>query len=150
MNSIEDACKIETKIVDSLVIINMTLKDVEITDLRMMKFIQHFKLLMDDLSDDRIKSFAFVFDIYVIKILPTQYIKEITETLQKHKPVLLEKLRYSCVISNPIIIAPFKLILKQFYEPIKPLFLCSSVEQTKRYETLSPDDLDNDKQQYIH
>ena len=54
MNSIEDACKIETKIVDSLVIVNMTLKDIEITDLRMMKFINYFKLLMDDLNDDRI------------------------------------------------------------------------------------------------
>ena len=149
MNSIEDACKIETKIVDSLVIINMKLKDIEITDLRMMKFINYFKLLMDDLNDDRIQSFAFVFDICVIKILPTQYIKQITETLQKHKSILLKKLKYSCVVSNPIIIAPFKLILKQFYVPMRPLFLCTSIEETKQYENLTDTELNNNKKKYV-
>ena len=139
MDSIEDFVKIDVSVEQGVLLATFTTLDSDITSLRALKLIGQIKDLFEELKDDRVKSFAMLFDIRTIKIVPTEYINTVIELFKENKPLFLSKLRCSFIVMNSIIITPMKLLLNQFYEPTKPLFLCKTVEECKPYLSMNED-----------
>ena len=50
-----------------------------------------------------------------------------------YRELFREKTKCTTVMVNSIIKVAFEMIMNQFYEPIKPMFICSSIEECEKY-----------------
>ena len=133
MDEIEDFVNIDTKVEHGIVIITFTTLENSITTLRILKFMKKLELLFNDLKDPRIKKFAMVFNCKTITLIPKEHILDIIKLLQKYRELFREKTKCTTVMVNSIIKVAFEMIMNQFYEPIKPMFICSSLEECEKY-----------------
>ena len=133
MENIGDFIEIKTSVEKSLILINIRLMNAEITKLRALKMTDQMKKLFNDLNDDRIKTFVMTFDISNLQIIQKEYIQDVIQLFKSSKPLFRNKLKCSCIIMNSIIAIPMKIILSQFYEPIKPLFICADIDECRKY-----------------
>ncbi len=126
---IEDIAKIEPKIENGKLIIYFTSNPVEITDLRVLRFIDKLKPLMNDLHNDKIKEFFFVFNINDI-VIPTNFsmLKVFAQFFKDSEDVIIDKLKFSVVESKSNIFKLFFSLFKKYYVPKKSLYLCKSIE----------------------
>ena len=139
MDNIGNFIEIKTSVEKGLVLINIRLLDAEITKLRALKMADQMRKLFNDLHDDRIKTFVMSFDISNLQIVQKEYIEDVIELFKASRPLFDKKLKCSCIIMNSIIAIPMKLILSKFYEPIKPLFICSNDEECRKYIFMDED-----------
>lgn len=139
MDNIGNFIEIKTSVEKGLVLINIRLLDAEITKLRALKMADQMRKLFNDLHDDRIKTFVMSFDISNLQIVQKEYIEDVIELFKASRPLFDKKLKCSCIIMNSIIAIPMKIILSKFYEPIKPLFICSNDEECRKYIFMDED-----------
>lgn len=133
MDNIENFIEIKTSVEKKLVLIDLKLLDADITKLRALKMADQMKKLFSDLHDDRIKTFVMSFDLSNLQIVQKEYIEDVIKLFKESRPLFDAKLKCSCIIMNSIIAIPMKLILSKFYEPIKPLFICSDEDECRKY-----------------
>ena len=127
---IEEIAKIEPKIENGKLIIYFTANSVEITDLRVLSFIDKLKPLMNELENEKIKEFFFVFNVNDI-IIPTNFsmLKVFAQFFKDSEDVIIDKLKFSVVESKSNIFKLFFSLFKKYYVPKKSLYLCTSSEE---------------------
>lgn len=150
MDNIGNFIEIKTSVENGLVLINISLLDAEITKLRALKMYDQMKKLFNDLHDDRIKTFSMTFDISNLQIVQKEYIEDVIQLFKSSKPLFKKKLKCSCIIMNSIIAIPMKVILSQFYEPIKPLFICTDVDECRKYIFMDETSDDFEKSRFVN
>ena len=130
--NITDIAKVEPKIENGKLIIYITCLEEDITDLRLLNFITNFEKLLDELSNESIKEFYFVFNINDL-IIPTNFtmLKDFADMFVRHRVTILDKLQFTVVESKSNIFKLFFGLFKKHYVPIKPLYLCMSSEDVK-------------------
>ena len=133
MDEIADFVKIETNVKNGMVVITFTTLENSVTTLRILKFMNQLELLFADLKDPRIKSFSMIFNCKTITLIPQEHIMDIIKFLKQYKQLFKEKTKCTAVIVNNLIKTPFEMLMNKFYEPIKPLFICSSIDECNKY-----------------
>jgi hypothetical protein len=125
--NIEEVAKFEPKIENGKLIVYVTVLGIEITDLRILRFLTKLENLLNELANDKIKEFFFVFNIDEM-IIPTKFtmLENFANMFIKHRKTILDKLNFSVVQSKSNIFKMFFGLFKSHYEPIKPLYLCTN------------------------
>tara|TARA_B100000424_G_C22848360_1_gene452472 strand:+ start:503 stop:967 length:465 start_codon:yes stop_codon:yes gene_type:complete len=129
MNNIEELCNYDIKIIKKKLIYRITIKDVVYTELKLVSALQKLRDFLNTISNDNIKKMYFIFDFRKLKI-PSNFLlfKEIANCFISNQKVIIEKLEFSIIISSNKIFKLFFGLLKQYYSPLKPLYLCSNDE----------------------
>ena len=127
---IDKLVKIKPEIINNLLVINVTCNPIEFTDLRLLSLLNDLEKLTNDLNNDRIKKFCFVFNVSEIKI-PTNFnlIKDFADFFQRHEDLIITKLDCSVIESTSNIFTMFFSLFKKYYKPLKPLFLVKSHDE---------------------
>ena len=123
--------KIEPKIVNGTLLIYFHTQNMEITDLRLFKFLDDAKKLFSDLSTEQIKEFYFIFNIDELNI-PANFnlFKDFANFFKQYEDLLMNKLVFTVIQCKNNIFKLFFSLFKKYYVPVKPLYLCSNVEET--------------------
>tara|TARA_A100001015_G_C14492684_1_gene519861 strand:- start:55 stop:522 length:468 start_codon:yes stop_codon:yes gene_type:complete len=107
----------------------------QLTELRMLFFLEEFKKIIKSLYDKKIKRFIFIYDIDKLTIpinfeLFTKYFtKDFVQIFKDNIILLKEKLLFTIIKSESTLFHSFFKIFKKFYIPIKPLYICKSMEE---------------------
>ena len=135
---IDDLLILETKIVQKKLVFKFTLADKSITELRMAKTI--------GMIDDVLKSFyrkdvtkvCFIFIVDSVK-LPSNLslLADFSNKFREYTDIIKEKLDFTIIQSNNGLFKIFFSLFKQFYVPIKPLYICETEESTEECLTNS-------------
>lgn len=130
--NIDSLVNIEPKIVNGKLLIYFHTQNIEVTDLRLFKFLDDTKKLFSDLSNQQIKEFYFIFKIDELKI-PTNFnlFKDFAVFFNKYEDLLMDKLKFSVIQCKNNIFKLFFSLFKKYYIPVKPLYLCSNVDDTQ-------------------
>ena len=106
----------------------------ELTELRGMLFIKEMTELMKKINTINTNRIVFLFDIDKIDFnaLPSNYklLKSYAQVFKDHKSVIENKLGFTIVKSEKNIFRMFFRLFKLFYTPIKPLYLCNTLEKS--------------------
>ena len=88
--------------------------------------------IFKSLENEKITKVYFIFDIQKI-VLPTNLtlLKQFSEVFTSNRENLTKKLQFSIVVNNNNVFRIFFSLFKQYYEPIKSLYLCSNDEEMK-------------------
>ena len=121
---------ITTKVENKIIYFIFDSTGVEYTELRMLQFINDYKIILDDLEDTRIKNVCFVFKLNNMKF-PSNFVlvQEFANLFYPKMDLIIKKVNYSVILSNNKIFYMFFTLLKQFYRPIKPLYLCNTNDE---------------------
>ena len=149
MDEIEEFININTKIENGMVIITFTTLDSTITTLRILKFLKKLKMLFEDLKDERINQFSMIFNVNTITIIPKEHIIDIINLMKQYRKLFEKKTKCSCIIVNSIIKVQFEMLLNQFYEPIKPIFICKDMEECMKYTFMNENDDEYKKFRFV-
>ena len=130
---IEKIATINPEIRNKKLIINFEATGVAITDIRLMDFLNDSKKLANDLKNEQIKEFYFVFNIDNLQI-PSNFnlFKQYASFLEEHKDLLMGKLVYSVLQCKNNIFKMFFNLFKAYYVPVKALYLCKNSEEVQR------------------
>jgi hypothetical protein len=122
---------IDAKIEKGKLIFTFTANGNEITDLRVLDFIAKMENIIQDLHQDSIQKAYFLFDIENLRI-PANFasLKLFADTMNKHKELLTKKLDFTIVQTTNNVFRIFFSLFKQYYNPVKPLYLCKSSEES--------------------
>ena len=133
MTDIKNLIEIGTKIENGKLIFYATTQDTEITELRLVKAFSDIENAVKQLYLPQIKKVYFIYNINSLRI-PTNFtqIKDLAEILQSHESILTEKLVFSIVQNQNNIFSMFFKLFKQYYNPVKPLYLCKDSDETRR------------------
>ena len=103
----------------------------ELTELRGLLFIKEMTAIMEKISTIKINKVVFLFDVDKI-VLPYNYklLKSYAQVFKDHKSVIENKLGFTIIKSESNIFRMFIKLFKKFYTPIKPLYLCSTIEES--------------------
>ena len=103
----------------------------ELTELRGLLFIKEMTAIMEKISTIKLNRVVFIFDVDKI-VLPYNYelLKSYSEVFKNHKSVIKDKLGFTIIKSESNIFRIFIKLFKKFYTPIKPLYLCSTIEES--------------------
>ena len=90
--------KIEPKIVNGTLLIYFHTQNMEITDLRLFKFLDDAKKLFSDLSTEQIKEFYFIFNIDELNI-PANFnlFKDFANFFKQYEDLLMNKLVFTVI-----------------------------------------------------
>lgn len=123
---IQEIVDIESKIISKKLVYTFTLKNCEITQLRVLKTIECIKTILDTLFLEDVKNVCFVFVIDEL-IIPAnyEYIKDLTDVFSRYEEIVKEKVKFSIIQSNSSVFQLLFSIIKKYYIPIKPLYVCS-------------------------
>lgn len=101
----------------------------ELTELRGLLFIKQMKELMQQIDKKNINKAVFLFDVDKI-VLPYNYqaIKSYAQTFIDNKSVIEKSLGFTIIKSKSNVFRIILNLLKQFYTPIKPIYLCDTIE----------------------
>ena len=129
--NVDNLVKIIPKIENNKLLIYFHAENIDVTDLRLVKFLDDCSKLFSDLYNDQIKEFYFIFNIDDLKI-PTNFslFKDFADFFISHEDLLMEKLKFTIVQCKNNIFKLFFSLFKKYYVPVKPLYLCSNVEET--------------------
>lgn len=133
MSNITDIIQVETKIKSKKLCYYIIAKPVEITELRLIKAYHDIENLVKTLYLPEVKKVYIVWDISEL-LIPTNFtqIKDFAIMLRNHTDILTEKLVFSIIVSNSNIFSLFFNVFKQYYNPVKPLYLCRTQEDVER------------------
>lgn len=128
--NIDELVEINANIQNGELIIYFKVKHTEITNLRILQTIETVKNVLNELRNEKISSFYFVFDICSM-IIPSNFslLKEVTDIFESYESLIHEKLVFSIIQSNTNIFKLFFNLFKTYYVPIKPLYLCKSIDE---------------------
>ena len=103
----------------------------ELTELRGLLFIKEMTAIMEKISTIKLNRVVFIFDVDKI-VLPYNYelLKSYAEVFKNHKSVIKDKLGFTIIKSESNIFRMFIKFFKKFYIPIKPVYLCSTIEES--------------------
>lgn len=133
MDNIETFVTITPKIEHKKLIVYIVANNNEITELRIFKVIEELKSLFQQIKqNDKVNEFYLVFDITQFKI-PTNFrmFTSVSDLLLESKSLIVDKLKFSVIQSENNIFKMFFSLFKKYYEPIKPLYLCRTENDTK-------------------
>jgi len=101
----------------------------ELTELRGLLFIKQMKDLMQHISINNTNEAVFLFDVDKI-IFPYNYelIKSYAQIFKDHKTSIENNLGFTIIKCKSNIFRIFFKLFKQFYTPIKPLYLCQTMD----------------------
>ena len=130
MIEVEDIATLTPEIKNGKLIVTFKALSIELTDLRILHFINKIQKLVNELNNKKIKEFFFVFDIDDL-IIPTNFtmLKDFAQFFKDNEDIILDKLTYSVLKSKNNIFKLFFSLFKKYYVPIKPLYLCSNQEE---------------------
>ena len=132
MNSIETFVTITPKIEHKKLIVYIVANNNEITELRIFKVIEELKSLFQQIKQNaKVNEFYLVFDITQFKI-PTNFriFSSVSDFLLESKSLIIDKLNFSVIQSENNIFKMFFSLFQKYYEPIKPLYLCRTTNDT--------------------
>ena len=107
----------------------------ELTELRMLFFLDEYKKMINSLYNKKIKRFVLIYDVDKLPIpinfeLFTKYFtKDFAQIFKDNIELIKEKLSFTIIKSKSSIFHTFFRIFKNFYIPIKPLYICKSMEE---------------------
>ena len=128
---VDNLVQIKPKIVNNTLLIYFHTQNMEITDLRLFKFLDDVKKLFSDLSTEKIKEFYFIFNIDELNI-PANFnlFKDFADFFTQYQDLLMNKLVFTVIQCRNNIFKLFFSLFKKYYVPVKPLYLCSNIEET--------------------
>ena len=126
-NNIESLFIITPKIANKTLYYYLKTTGVDFTELRMIKFINDFKIILEEIKNEKIKKVSFLFVIDNMK-LPSNFclIKEFAEIFDEHLEHIQKKVCFSVVQTESNVFSMFFSLFKKFYKPYKPLYLCKN------------------------
>lgn len=129
-NKIENLFLITPKINNKTLYYYFNSTGAEFTELRMIKFIEDFKIILNEIINEKIKKVSFLFVVDNMKI-PSNFclIKEFAEIFNEHMENIKQKVCFSVVQTDNNVFSMFFSLFKQFYKPYKPLYLCKNNEE---------------------
>jgi hypothetical protein len=128
---IENILSIDVCVERQKLLVKIKVAPLEITELRVLHAINQIRNLLDELKNDKVKQFYFVFDVDELKIPANfQMFKNIGKTFVEYEKLILEKLDFSVIQCTNNIFKMFFGLFKKYYIPIKPLYMCSTKEDT--------------------
>ena len=127
---IEDFLIFDAKIEKKKLIFSFTANGNEITELRMLHFINKMEKTVIELNKDEIKKVYFLFDIQELCV-PTNYsvLKNFAEMMKNHEEVLTQKLEFTIIYTKNNVFRLFFNFFRKYYDPVKPLYLCKTDEE---------------------
>ena len=130
--NVDSLVKIVPKIEDNKLLIYFNAENIDVTNLRLIKFLDDCSKLFTDLYNEQIKEFYFIFNIDDLRI-PTNFslFKDFADFFKKHEDLLMKKLKFTIVQCKNNIFKLFFSLFKQYYIPVKPLYLCCNLQETQ-------------------
>lgn len=126
---------INVKIVNDIHVYSLISNGNELTELRMLLFLDKKKKIINSFREKKIKKVILLFDIDKIPIpgnfsLFTKYFtQDYAQIFKDNREILSEKLCFTIIKCGNNLFHSFFNIFKRFYVPIKPLYLCKSIEE---------------------
>jgi hypothetical protein len=129
MDQIDKLFNIKTTIDNKKLVFSFVFNGHEFTDLRVIQFYHEMDEILKSLYDPAIKKLYFIFKIKEIYI-PSNFvsIRKVAELLTSHIPILHEKLVFTIIQNDTNVFKTFFALFKQYYVPVKPLYLCKTDE----------------------
>tara|TARA_B100001142_G_C14323507_1_gene651378 strand:- start:1989 stop:2444 length:456 start_codon:yes stop_codon:yes gene_type:complete len=129
MDQIDKLFEINTTIDKKKLIFTFLFNGREFTDLRVIQFYHEMDQILKSLYDPKIKNLYFIFKIKEIYI-PSNFvsIRKVADLLTSHIPILNEKLVFTIIQNDTNVFKTFFKLFKQYYVPVKPLYLCKTDE----------------------
>ena len=130
--SIESFVDFECIVEEKKLLYKFTANGGSITELRMIHLINQMNEIFKSLGNEKITKVYFIFDIQKI-VLPTNLtlLKEFSDMFTSNRENLTKKLQFSIVVNNNNVFRIFFSLFKQYYNPVKSLYLCSNDEEMK-------------------
>tara|TARA_Y100000816_G_C25937833_1_gene489109 strand:- start:373 stop:831 length:459 start_codon:yes stop_codon:yes gene_type:complete len=128
--SIDPFFDFKAKIENKKLIYYFTANGALITELRIVDFITKLTEILESLENDQIKQVYFIFNIDKL-VIPSNFsfLKELGDCFKNKNKLLKEKLMFTIVINKSNIFHLFFSLFKQYYEPVKSLYLCKDVNE---------------------
>ena len=103
---IQEIFDTKTEIISNKLVYTFTLRNCEITQLRLLKSIT----------------------------IPAnyEYIKDLTEVFSEYEPIVKEKVKFSIIQSKSSIFQLLFSIFKKYYNPIKPMYVCHDEDDVQK------------------
>lgn len=130
MIDVEDIANIKADIKHGKLIVTITAEYLPITELRILKFLKKAEQTLQELQSSNISSFTFLFNIDNL-IIPSNFtlLKEFADLFRKFETLIMDKLDISVFQCKHNIFTMFFSIFKSYYAPIKPLYLCKTIDE---------------------
>ena len=130
--SIESFFDYENLQKDDILICKFVANGKTITHLRTISFLEKMRETMLLFRQEKVSRCCLYFHVGKMK-MPTNFnlLKEYSEIFKQNKDILEEKLQFTIIQSSNNVFRMFFKLFKQFYTPIKPMYLCKNDEQTE-------------------
>lgn len=130
MDTIEDLFDIKIKKNTGDYYIEFIYKSIDITDLRMIKFVKKTKEVINLLKKDEVKNVYFIFILNNL-IIPANFnvLKDFIQIFHDNIDLMINKVKFTIIQNETNLFKIFINIFKQYYKPYKPLFLCKNDEE---------------------
>ena len=130
--NVDNLVKFSPKIENNKLIIFFDAEYKDVTNLRLIKFLDELDKLFSDFYNDKIEDFYFVFNIDNLNIRTNfSLFKDFANFFKGHEELLLKKLKFTVIQCKNNIFKLFFSLFKQYYIPVKPLYLCSNFEEVQ-------------------
>ena len=130
---IQSLLDLDTKISQNRVVFKLTYNGSLMTELRMLKTIDLMKSILESLYKEELKNVCFVFVVDTLEMPSNmKLIKDFASTFHPYAEIIDKKLDFTIIQSKNSIFKAFFSILKVYYKPIKPLYMCVSDESTDK------------------
>ena len=130
MDTIEDLFNIIIKKNKGDYYIEFIYNSIDITDLRMIKFVKKTKELINILKKDEVKNIYFIFILNNL-IIPANFsvLKDFIQIFHDNIDLMIKKVKFTIIQNETNLFKIFISIFKQYYKPYKPLYLCKNDEE---------------------
>ena len=126
---IQDLLKLETKVINNRVVFKFTYTELPITQLRTLKTIEVMEGVLKSLSKKEVNKACFVFIVNSLDFnVNIKLFQEFGSIFRSYTDIITEKLDFTIIQTNNGIFKVFFSLLKRFYEPIRPLYICENDE----------------------
>ena len=100
------------------------------TELRLVAFTQKIDTIIKTLYDEKIKKVYFIFNIEKL-LIPSNFtlLSDFALVFHNHHTVLKQKLEFTIVQNSTNVFLLFFRVFKQYYNPVKSLYLCLNDDQ---------------------
>lgn len=130
---IQSLLDFNTTVSQNRIVFSLTYNGKPITELRMLKTIDLVKTVLESLRKDEIENVCFVFIVDSFEMPSNmKLIKDFACTFHPYAEVIEKKLDFTIIQSKNAIFKAIFSILKLYYKPIKPLYMCESDESTEK------------------
>ena len=130
--SIESLFKTEVRIENRKMIYMLTSQGNDITELRMIQFINDIDSMLNTFYHKDATNIHLVFVVKNVK-LPSNFtlLDEFARVFVKHRKIIIEKLKFTVLQNENNLFRIFFTIFKKYYNPLKPLYLSKTDEEVQ-------------------